>query len=398
MIKNYLLFLASVILISCGGGGGDSGPKSISSPTISLAGPTAISTPSGGSTPASVGCTGSTWETCIKITANVSDPQNRITTAQWQNLNTIGGVCYPVTVSTNTMSVPLKCTRNGYSCTYSYDVKWWTGTKYQYIQPFHTVTVQPVSCASGSAIDGYIQEATVFADLNKNLIQDTDEPFTTTNIQGQFYFNSPISDDVLLVMKGGIDSFTGITLPENYMLIGLSSNTEKRVISPISTLSYFLPDTYNINEMLGLSLFDAFLDDPVIQIANEEASKVLKTNMQISILLESISKITNESDYFKIYSTIAESFSTSTINLTFLTSPDLISQSIHHLTQDAGFDSSNIDIVSENLSNFLNAMNINEESNSHLVLFEQGMTTFPIDLANQVRGEEVSFQHYLITK
>ena len=113
--------------------------------------------------------------------------------------------------------------------------------------------------------------------------------------------------------------------------------------------------------------------------------------MQISILLESISKITNESDYFKIYSTIAESFSTSTINLTFLTSPDLISQSIHHLTQDAGFDSSNIDIVSENLSNFLNAMNINEESNSHLVLFEQGMTTFPIDLANQVRGEEVSF-------
>ena len=79
------------------------------------------------------------------------------------------------------MSVPLYCTSDGYSCTYSYDVSWYTGTKTEYIQPFFTVNVQgPIPCASGSAIDGYIQEANIFVDINKNFIQDINEPVSTT--------------------------------------------------------------------------------------------------------------------------------------------------------------------------------------------------------------------------
>ena len=241
MKKLLLLFFSLFLTISCGGGGGGGGgsdggsqTQSVVSPSISISGPSSITVSNKNY---SRDCLGNA-ATCLKLTANISGPQNRITTWKWQNQNTRGGPCYPLTSNRTTMTVPLWC-GGGYSCQYSYDVSWWTGTRTAYIQPFHTVNVGPLPCSSGSAIDGYIQDANVFADLNYNFIQDNNEPSTTTNILGQFSFNYPLPNEALLILRGGVDSFTGIEMPENYTLIGYSSNKEQRIISPISTLSYF---------------------------------------------------------------------------------------------------------------------------------------------------------------
>ena len=183
MQKYFINTFILIFIFSCGGGGGSGSPDPIIAPSILIDGPSTISWSNSGP----VGCTGSSINDCIKLTANINDPQGRITTAQWQNLNTLGGTCYPVTTNANVMSVPLYCTLAGYSCTYSYDVSWFNGTSTKYTQPFFTANVQgPIPCASGSAVDGYIQDAIIFSDVNENLIKDDTEIEVITDAFGRF--------------------------------------------------------------------------------------------------------------------------------------------------------------------------------------------------------------------
>ena len=392
-MKNFYLILSFTLLItSCGGGGGgggsDGGSQSVISPSISISGPSTISSSNYGNF---TDCL-SDDNYCIKLTANISDPQNRITTAQWQNLNTTGGICHPHTVSGNVMTVPLYCNSN-YSCQYSYDVSWWSGTKTEYIQPFHTVTVSALPCASGSAIDGYIQDANVFADLNYNFIQDNNEPSTTTNILGQFSFNNPLPNEALLILKGGIDSFTGIELPENYTLVGYSSNNEQRIISPISTLSYFLPE-YSPNENLELYFFDVYLDDPVIQLPTLNAVKVLETNMRISILVESISKITNEKDYLRIYEVLANQIVDNKLDINHIFLTNSIEQNIKLIGREDGLINSDIFQSASALSGFINSIQIDKEE-AYLDKFRHGMKILPLELQRFSNGKDIDIAKYI---
>ena len=377
-LSGYII-ISTFILASCGGGGGGVGgstPDNIISPTISISGPSTISWSDSGP----VGCTGSSIDDCIKLTANVTDPQNRISTAQWQNLNTLGGVCYPVTTNANVMSVPLYCTSNGYSCTYSYDVSWYTGTKYEYIQPFFTVNVQgPIPCASGSAVDGYIQEANIFVDINRNFVQDIDEPFTTTGQLGQFTFDTPISDNSLLVLKGGIDSATGIVMPENYTLIGISRNNEKFIISPISSIAYFMGENFSPNDSLGIKLFDIYQDDPMTQLNSEEASSVLLTNIKISIIAETISQTLKQDDYLKIYESIAKIMTDKELTLKDISSKELIFETITEIDYQDMLDMTDAIYVSERVNSFLDSIVI-DESNEYLQKFEIGLKTLPKEI------------------
>jgi len=387
MKKLLLLFFSLFLTISCGGGS-DGGSQSVVSPSISISGPSSISSNNIGSF---TDCL-SNDSYCIKLTANISDPQNRITTWKWQNLNTIGGPCYPVTSNRNTMTVPLYCGR-GYSCQYSYDVSWWTGTRTEYIQPFHTVNVGALQCASGSAIDGYIQDANVFADLNYNFIQDNNEPSTTTNILGQFSFNYPLPNEALLILRGGVDSFTGIEMPENYTLIGYSSNKEQRIISPISTLSYFLPE-YSPNESLELYFFDIYLDDPVIQLPTLNAVKVLETNMRISVLVESISKITNEKDYLRIYEILANQMVANKLDINLIFSTNIIEQNIKQIARADSLINSDIFQSASALSGFINSIQIDEEE-TYLDKFRHGMKILPLELQHFSNGKDIDIAKYI---
>jgi len=381
-LSGYII-ISTFILASCGGGGvGGSAPDNIISPTISISGPSTISWSDSGP----VGCTGSSIDDCIKLTANVTDPQNRISTAQWQNLNTLGGVCYPVTTNANVMSVPLYCTSDGYSCTYSYDVSWYTGTKYEYIQPFFTVNVQgPIPCASGSAVDGYIQEANIFVDLNRNFVQDINEPFTTTGQLGQFTFDTPISDNSLLVLKGGIDSATGIVMPENYTLIGISRNNEKFIISPISSIAYFMGENFSPNDSLGIKLFDVYQDDPMTQLNSEEASSVLLTNIKISIIAETISQTLKQDDYLKIYESIAKIMTDKELTLRDISSKELIFETITEIDYQDMLDMTDAIYVSERVNSFLDSIVI-DESNEYLQKFEIGLKTLPKEIKKSLES------------
>lgn len=380
-MKNLLLLVTSVVFItSCGGGGGDSTPAEIA-PSFSYDFPATISD---GDDPSSSGCTGTTWDDCIKLTATANDPQNRLITKEWQIKNSNTANCEPYTrQSDNIISNPVYCSSTNYSCGYRYRWEYThtpsDGTPFARFdfQDFN-VNINASSCVSGSAIDGYIQEALIFADLNHNLSQDVGEPTATTNVQGQFSFNTPIPRDALLILKGGIDSTTGVSFPENYTLIGYSSKKDGFVISPISTLNYFLNDA-NLNETLGLAYFDVYKDDPVIQMPSDDASKVLETNMRLSVLVSSIAEITQEKDFTKIFQEISKVMKLNDLKFTAFGADTIVNNTIQNIAIKNNLDLKNLQKTSSVLTEYLGEISI-DSSEVYLDKFKNGITTTPMEL------------------
>ncbi len=76
---------------------------------------------------------------------------------------------------------------------------------------------------NGVVIDGYIEGATIFFDANKNGVKDGNEPFSTTDVKGEYELDIPDSFDTNkngnfdpeegnLVAFGGTDTATGLPL------------------------------------------------------------------------------------------------------------------------------------------------------------------------------------------
>jgi len=398
MKKPSLYILTSTfILASCGGGGGSSAPPPVIEPSFSFEAPTTLTN---NSTPSSSGCTGTTWDDCIKLTATANDPQSRLITKRWITESSGAffsfsnpSICEPyVREGDNIISSTLYCGHNGYSCKYRYFWEYTNTTDdgdnfsdsiFQDI----TVNVNAIPCASGSAVDGYIQEANIFVDLNKNFVQDDNEPSTTTGQLGQFTFDKPISDNSLLILKGGIDSATGIEMPENYTLLGFSRNNEKFIISPISSIAYFMGENFSPNDSLGIKLFDIYKDDPITQLNTEEASYVLLTNIKISIIAETISKTLEQNDYLKIYQSMAKKMTDKELSLKDISSKELIYETIKDIDYQDALDMTDAIYVSEKMNSFLDSIVI-DESNEYLQKFERGLKTLPEDIKELLKNNE----------
>jgi len=91
---------------------------------------------------------------------------------------------------------------------------------------------------NGQAIDGYISGAKVCLDINSNDICDSNEPYTTTQSDGSFSFNTTYTGNYPLIVSGGMDmatntSFTG-TLKN---IVSLNDKNTTTNITPITTLS-----------------------------------------------------------------------------------------------------------------------------------------------------------------
>ena len=389
MNKLSLYILTSTfVLANCGGGGGDSKPTEIP-PSFSYNVPTTITN---ANNPSSSGCTGTTWDDCIKLTATANDPQNRLLTKEWLVYNSNGSNCEPYTRnSDNIIYSPLYCGHSGYSCGYRY--RWqYTHTPSEgspfsrsEFQDFN-VNINAIPCASGSAIDGYIQEAFVYADLNKNFMFDANEPNTTTSQLGQFTFDVPVGANELIIINGGIDSATGIEMPKNYTLLGLIESDKKFIVSPLSSIDYFLPDTFSIPDNLKLNSFDYLNDDPLIQLHSSEASKVLLTNIKISIITESISKALNIDDYTKIYESLANQIFYNNINLENINSKNLIFESLIELNVENNLDEIKILTIAETVTGFLDSITIKEDE-VYLKKFEEGIKMLPINIENYVDND-----------
>jgi hypothetical protein len=391
-MKRLSLYIltSTFILASCGGGGGDS-PPAVIEPTFSFEAPTTLTD---NSTPSSSGCTGTTWDDCIKLTATANDPQNRLITKEWRTYNSNSSNCEPYTrQGDNIISSPLYCGHNGYSCRYRYEWEFRDVTDEgdnftnYYFQDIN-VNINAIACASASgANNSYIQDANIFVDLNRNFIQDNNEPFTTSGQLGQFTFDTPISDNSLLVLKGGIDSATGIEMPKNYTLLGFSRHNEKFIISPISSIAYFMGENFSPNDSLGIKLFDIYKDDPITQLNSEEASYVLLTNIKISIIAETISKTLEQDDYLKIYQSMAKKMTDKELSLKDISSKELIYETIKDIDYQDTLDTTDEIYVSEKMNSFLDSIVI-DESNEYLQKFERGLKTLPEDIKELLKNNE----------
>ncbi len=104
-----------------------------------------------------------------------------------------------------------------------------------------TTTANTVSF-SGTAVDGYIKEATACLDININDNCDNDEPTTLTRIDGTFTFTDiEVDDDVLIpvIISGGFDTATGnIFLGKLRNIINTKniSQSTSFVVSPLTDL------------------------------------------------------------------------------------------------------------------------------------------------------------------
>lgn len=153
------------------------------------------------------------------------------------------------------------------------------------------------SLLSGLAVDGYVQGATVFLDINKNGLQDTGEPSTTTDASGKYTLDySSVSGNVTgipIVVTGGIDTDTG-----NAFTGQLSARADKaangQVVSPLTSLvdaviaQGLATDIEAAKTMIasGLGLTTAqLMSDPVAAIASNPAIYSTAVTLQRSIQL-----------------------------------------------------------------------------------------------------------------
>jgi len=151
----------------------------------------------------------------------------------------------------------------------------------------------------GKAVDGYLNKATVFLDLNNNLQLDSTEPSTTTNYSGSYTLevdkNIDISDATLVVIGGyDIDTdekFTGILKTS----VNLKDKNGKLNISPISSvLKEYLDDGIELTQakekvanIFGISSSD-IAKDPVKEFTNNP--KLYKENIKLVKLFKELKK------------------------------------------------------------------------------------------------------------
>ena len=87
----------------------------------------------------------------------------------------------------------------------------------------------PIPTQAGTAIDGYIVGASVFADANNNGVWDTGEVVATTDSQGNFVLQGGSGP---LVLVGGVDSITGLANTTTY-----TAPAGSTVVTPLTTLT-----------------------------------------------------------------------------------------------------------------------------------------------------------------
>ncbi|WP_146187669.1 cadherin-like domain-containing protein [Limnohabitans sp. T6-5] len=122
-----------------------------------------------------------------------------------------------------------------------------------------TSTLKVTIDGASTVIDGYVQNATVFYDLNNNLIQDEGEATATTDALGRYSVSvdTPLSGG-RWVSTGGTDAFSGEVV--GYLFAPAGSS----VITPLTTLLAFGPDAQRAaieTSMLKVLGLDTLLAD-----------------------------------------------------------------------------------------------------------------------------------------
>jgi hypothetical protein len=180
------------------------------------------------------------------------------------------------------------------------------------------LTVLPTVNLSGVGLDGYVANATVFFDANRNGVWDQGEPKTTTDGQGQFDLKVSLSEfdknhngkldpeEGCIVMTGGIDIATGQALKTS-----MTAPSGSTVVNPLTTLMQEVLDqnpgmnitnaetqvkfSLGLSNEVALTHYDPFAsaatNDPMSLPVLKAAAQVQDTKIQITALLDAGSTI-----------------------------------------------------------------------------------------------------------
>lgn len=163
---------------------------------------------------------------------------------------------------------------------------------------------------TGVAVDGYLQGASVFLDINRNGAPDDGEPSTTTNLNGRYVLDytamtGPI-EGLSIVVTGGVDSDTGFAFAGK-LSASLEAANQGQVVTPLTTLvdamvaqgvvADIAQAKQKVATALGLTV-DQLATDPIAAIANNPAIYTTAVALQRSIqMLASANARTGESSH-----------------------------------------------------------------------------------------------------
>jgi hypothetical protein len=148
---------------------------------------------------------------------------------------------------------------------------------------------------SGTAVDGYLQGARVFLDVNGNGLADTGEPTATTDANGRYSLDySQVSSPVLgmrVIVTGGVDTDTGYAFT-GMLTARADGSRAGQLVSPLTSLvdalvaqGLSLDDARTkVAAALGLTVAD-LATDPVAVLANQPGLYTRQVALQRAVQL-----------------------------------------------------------------------------------------------------------------
>lgn len=268
-----IVLTVSLFIASCGGGGGGGSAVSSSGvvPTVSLS--------SSSSSVLVTGTSNFTWSSTNATSCTAS--------GAWSGTKSTSG-SEEVTISTagdNTFTI--NCTGAGGSKSTS-------------------VTVEGYRNTAGVVVDGYMIGAEVFIDEDDDWVADSIESSTTSDSDGKFTIKHTIGN---LISIGGTDLDSQTPLDNLLFTHKVTSHSDFKAVTPLTSVAAFMADASNINAALGI---DASIDissfDPVANKGDGGVHDYLyEKGNQLTVLAYALQNITNNlatttettQDYFK---------------------------------------------------------------------------------------------------
>jgi hypothetical protein len=359
MKKLILITFSIFLLVACGGGGGGT---SVPSPSISF---TTTST-----------YPRITVGALVNLTWSATNSESCEASGLWSGTKSVGGSedVYINNLGDNKFTI--QCTGVGGSSTAS--LVW-----------------QSYRMTYGKVVDGYIRQADVFIDIDNNWSLSSTEDLAISNNQGRF--NIPYTDGNL-VSIGGTDLDSEVLLDKFLMTHKLSSYSDFKAITPVTSVGAFMEDSSLINEVLGIDAsIDVLSFDPVANKGDGGINDYLyEKGNQLTILAYAAQNISNNlkngsettQDYFKaIAKTIEETY------LETGTLIDIEAKSFVSKVLDSVIASKNLDISYESklntidaLSSLLPIVQVKAEDNITTSIIRFGLSTFQNDIQAIANG------------
>ena len=265
----------------------------------------------------------------------------------------------------------------------------------------NSINIEGFEYLKGVCVDGYIRGSNVFIDENDNFKLDynNSELNTSSDNDGSFAIKNVPG---VAVCDGGFDLDSGSSLENLTINSAKKNNPNQIIVSPLTSVSFFLDDLSNINNILGIdSSINIETDDPVpmLNVSPESNFYYEKLN-QLSILALSTKNIINQSNYydftttdvFRLIAKNLEELNSKTNELVNIESKNFIENLIQdaYISLDLEPDLAILDDISTALSYVLPIIQPKEENFATIAAFNFGITTFQNDLIDYLNDQSDS--------